>query len=68
MKNNALINDLKELTSNKANISDVSTSVIGGKFTIEVSEIEPQAYSSYVYKKVGDRDTDFNKLTELLKK
>lgn len=66
MKNTTLKNDLKGIVTSN-NVAEVSTGTSGGYPTIEVAEREPKAYSSYVYKKVGDRDVDLAELNETLK-
>lgn len=66
MKNTALKNDMREITTNKANISGVTTGHVNGKPSIEIIEREPKAYSSYLYSKVEDRDADLVNLNKIL--
>lgn len=67
MKNNALKNDMREITSKKGNIIGVTTGTVGDKATIEIVEKEPKAYLSYLYSKVADRDADLASLNQTLK-
>jgi hypothetical protein len=66
MKNNALKNDVRELSINKKNISKMSTGIVGDKFSIEVNELEPKSYSSYLYNNKEDRDADLVELNKIL--
>lgn len=58
--NIALRNDVDGMVENPTNIANVSKGNVGG-FSIEVTEKEPESFSSYTYQdneKVRDNDYD----------
>lgn len=56
-----LINDIK---SKLVIPTKIYKSKIGDKFTIEVEENEPISFTSVLYKREADRDTDYKELDE----
>ncbi len=64
MKNLALKNSLKSILENHENHKVTKGTI--GDCSIEIEQIEPPSFDSYLYSAESKRDSDFEELTKLI--
>lgn len=66
MKNIGIKQSLTEIIANKNDIISISKGIVSESPSIELKTKEPIASSSFLFKKVEDRDNDLDELNFLI--